>query len=221
LALQQGVTRAAAVRMAIEAEIFSGAMAPGTRIDEATLVKRFKVSRTPVREAILKLTEAGLIEKRSRKQSQVASLDLHRLIQLFETLADLEGLSARYCARRISEDEKRLLLANHLQALAALQAGREDEYAELGVRFHQLILEGSHNEALIEITSRLASRLVPYRRIQGKAPGRWQANQTDHDAIVAAIDKQDAEKAEQVMREHASIQGDRLADFIAHTKSWR
>lgn len=214
--MQPGVTRAVAVRMAIEAEIFSGQMAPGTRIDEAGLVKRFKVSRTPVREAILKLTEAGLIEKRSRKQSQVASVDLHRLIQLFETLADLEGLSARYCARRINAEQRRLLQANHAQAREALAAGREDEYAELGVRFHQLILEASHNDVLIEVTSRIASRLVPYRRIQGKAPGRWQANQDDHDAIIAAIQSGDSERAQQVMREHASIQGDTLADFIAH-----
>lgn len=204
--------------MAVEAEIFSGVMAPGMRIDEATLVERFRVSRTPVREAILKLTEAGLIEKRSRKRSQVAAVDLHRLIQLFETLADLEGLSARYCARRSSDEEKCALLANHVQARAALQAGREDEYAELGVRFHQLILQGSHNDVLIEITSRLASRLVPYRRIQGTAPGRWQANQAEHDAIVAAINAQDAETAQKVMREHASIQGDTLADLIAHTR---
>jgi DNA-binding GntR family transcriptional regulator len=211
-------THAMAVRDALEAEICSGKLAPGTPIDEAALAKRFKMSRTPVREAVLKLLEAGLIEKKSRKRSEVAGLDLPRLIHMFETLADLEGLSALYCARRITEPERKALAKNHEQAAVALRAGDETEYARLGAQFHRLILEASHNEVLIELAGKLAARLVPYRRLQLRVPGRFDANQRDHEAILVALFAGDTGRAQELMRSHAAIQGDMLADYIAHAK---
>jgi DNA-binding GntR family transcriptional regulator len=192
---------------------------PGTPLDEEALARRFRTSRTPVREAMLKLLEAGLIEKKSRKRSEVAGLDLPRLIHMFETLADLEGLSARYCAKRMTEPERKALTTNHERATIALRSGDEDEYARLGEQFHRLILEASHNAVLIEIAGRLAARLVPYRRLQLRVPGQFEANQRDHEALLAALVAGDAERACELMRNHAAIQGDILANYIAHANA--
>jgi DNA-binding GntR family transcriptional regulator len=168
---------------------------------------------------MLKLLEAGLIEKKSRKRSEVAGLDLPRLIHMFETLADLEGLSARYCAKRMTEPERKALATNHERATMALRAGDENEYARLGEQFHRLILEASHNAVLVELAGKLAARLVPYRRLQLRVPGQFEANQRDHEAILAALTAGNAEQAGELMRSHAAIQGDILADYIAHAQN--
>lgn len=65
-------TRADEIRQVIEAEIFSGTLRPGTRLDEESLAARFGLSRTPVREAILQLVYSGLVVKQPRQGAEVA-----------------------------------------------------------------------------------------------------------------------------------------------------
>ena len=104
------VTHASAVRMALESDIFTGRLPPGSPVDDKAVAERFQVSRTPVREAMLQLIQTGLIEKRSRQRATVAKLDLHRLIHMFETISELEGVCARFAARRITAAEKEELI---------------------------------------------------------------------------------------------------------------
>ena len=85
------LTQADTVRLAIEREIFGGQLAPGDALEEGRLANRFGVSRTPVREAITQLAQAGLITKRAHKRAVVAQLDPSTMLELFEALAELEG----------------------------------------------------------------------------------------------------------------------------------
>jgi DNA-binding GntR family transcriptional regulator len=209
------MTHAEAVRSAIESDIFSGRLRPGSRIDEAEIAERFAVSRTPVREAMLQLIESGLIEKQSRQRAAVAKLDIHRLLQTFEALSELEGLCARLAARRMTAAEKDELIRNHQEAAKALAAGDEDSYFYLGRRFHALIMRGTHSEVLLEITNKLVLPLVPYRRFQIRREGRAEANQKDHEAILAAILAGNSTEAYELLRQHNTIQGDVLAEYIS------
>lgn len=209
------LTHSEVVRIAIENEIFTGKLAPGTSIDEESLSRRFAVSRTPVREAIFQLVQAGLLDKRSRQGATVAKLELRRLMQMFETISELEGLSARLAARRMTPDELDGLIRTHTESQRAMDAGDEDEYAALGRRFHAELLAASHNEVLIEITNKLAAQVVPYRRFQLRRTGRVWENQADHDAVIQAMQRRDADEAYAVMRRHGAIQGDVLVDFIS------
>jgi DNA-binding GntR family transcriptional regulator len=209
------ITHAEAVRSVIEREIFTGQMAPGSAIDEEALAERFAVSRTPVREAIMQLIEAGLIEKISRQRAMVARLDVHRLLQTFESLAELEGTCARIAARRMTPGEKNALEENHHAAAAALASGDDDQYFHLGRRFHALIIRGTHNNVLIDLTHRLVVPLVPYRRFQLSRNGRKTANHTDHEAILKTVLEGNSEAAYDLLRRHNTIQGDTLAEYIS------
>ena len=80
----------------LEDEIFAGGLIPGDRIEERAIAARFGVSRTPVRDAIGRLASLGLIEVKPRSGSYVAEMSLAELLQLFEVMANLEGLCARY-----------------------------------------------------------------------------------------------------------------------------
>jgi DNA-binding GntR family transcriptional regulator len=209
------LTHASMVRHALENDIFTGRLAPGSPIDEKAIAERFEVSRTPVREALLHLVESGLIEKSSRRGATVAKLDLRRLIQAFETVSELEALCARFAARRITADEKDALIKVHESASRALASGNEDEYARMGRQFHTRIMHATHNGMLIETTERLALHTLPYRRFQLRQAGRSAANQRDHDRILAAIVGGDDVKAGDLMRSHVTVQGDVLAEYIS------
>jgi DNA-binding GntR family transcriptional regulator len=217
---QNRVTHASAVRMAIESDIFTGKLLPGTAIDEDTLTERFGVSRTPVREAMLQLLQAGLIEKRPRRPATVARLDLPRLIHMFETVSELESLCARFAATRITAREKELLVETHERSAQVLESNGDDsEYARLGRRFHVLIMQATHNAVLIETTDKLALHTLPYRRFQLRQYGRSEANQTDHGRVLEAILAGDGIAAAEAMRRHVTVQGDVLAEYISMGES--
>ena len=208
-------THANAVRSAIEGDIFAGKLLPGTPIEEDALAERFGISRTPIREAMLQLLQAGLIEKRPRRAATVARLDLPRLIRMFETVSELESLCAKFASTRITPREKAALIATHEEAADLLSNGDDAGYARLGRRFHALIMYATHNSVLIETTQRLASHTLPYRRFQLRYSGRSESNQTDHCRVLEAIIAGEAHSAAELMRRHVTVQGDVLAEYIS------
>ena len=209
------LTQCEIVRSALETDIFAGNLAPNTPLDEDAIAKRFSVSRTPVREALLQLIEAGLVEKPSRQRAVVAPLDVRRLIQMFETLSELEAICARFAARRITPQEKEALAMIQQASDAALAAGDEDEFGRQGIRFHVALWRATHNDVLFETTRNLAVRLNPYRMFQLRAKGRPEANNDDHKLLLTLIDGGKADDAYALMRGHVTVQGDVLAEYIS------
>ena len=214
---EKKLTQCEIVRSALEKEIFAGLLAPEAPLDEDAIARRFSVSRTPVREALLQLIEAGLVEKPSRQRAVVAPLDVRRLIQMFETLSELEAVCARFAARRITPQETATLVAIQAASDAALLAGDEDEFGHQGIRFHVAVWRATHNEVLFETTRNLAVRLNPYRMFQLRSKGRPEANNDDHKALLSLISAGKADEAYALMRGHVTVQGDVLAEYISCT----
>ena len=215
MARSAGMTHSEKVRLALEQDIFSGAIAPGSSLDEEELARRFEVSRTPVREAILQLIESGIVEKRPRQGAVVTMTDVTDLIRQFEVMSELESICAKYSARRMTPEERAALKEVHEQSERAFAAGDQDNYYALSRKFHLLVIDGTHNKELIDMTNKLGSKLVPYRRFQLGYPGQSQSNLEDHRAILEAILAQDVERAAEQFRKHTKVQGDILADYIA------
>ncbi|QBY00036.1 GntR family transcriptional regulator [Rhodophyticola sp. CCM32] len=211
----RGVTHSAHVLVTLENDIFSGILPPGASLDEEALAQRFNVSRTPVREAMLQLIQSGLVEKKPRQGAIVARTDVGDMIRLFEVMSELEGVCAKYAARRMTEAERSQLSDTHARSDAALSAGRDDDYYKLSRNFHLMIIDGTHNRDLIDITNRLGIKLVPYRRFQLSYPGRSDSNLKDHAAILQAILDRDPDLAAELSRKHTNLQGDVLAEYIA------
>jgi DNA-binding GntR family transcriptional regulator len=208
-------THSETVRLAIEREIFEGILAPGTSLDEESIARRFDVSRTPVREAMLQLVQSGLVEKRPRQGAFVAKTDISHMIQMFELMSELEGICGKLAARRMSQAERAELEKIHKGSAAALKAGDDDTYYALSRRFHLQIIAGTHNDVVIETTNKLGLLLVPYRRFQLRYPGRPAANLADHAEILRAIKSGDSKEAYNLFRKHTTVQGDVLAEYIS------
>jgi DNA-binding GntR family transcriptional regulator len=203
------------LRCRLETEIFSGVLLPGERLDETGLAKRFGVSRTPVREALLQLASSGLIEMRPRQGAVVATITVQSLVQMFEVMAELEAMCARLAARRTTPAERAAIEAAH-KACKKAAAGRDPgPYYEANRAFHETLYAGARNGYLEEKTRHLRNRLNGYRRFQLHQPGRIAQSLAEHDAVVEAIVAGNAEAAENAMRAHVTIQGDVFSDLIS------
>jgi DNA-binding GntR family transcriptional regulator len=211
----RGVTHSAHVLVTLENDIFSGTLVPGAALDEEALAQRFNVSRTPVREAMLQLIQSGLVEKKPRQGAIVARTDVGDMIRLFEVMSELEGICAKYASRRMTEAERAALRDIHDRSEAALANGEADTYYKLSRQFHLAIIDGTHNDDLIDITNRMGTKLVPYRRFQLSYPGRSESNLADHVGILQAILDRDPETAAELSRKHTNLQGDVLAEYVA------
>ena len=206
--------RAEALRDEIEQDIVTGRLQPGERLDEQSLADRFGVSRTPIREALMQLASTGMVELHSRRGAFVASLGLKEIIERFEAMAALEGMCGALAARRITDEQRAMLLAVHEECQNEAKNGASDPYYYANERFHQAIYEASHNTYLAEQARQLHNRLKPYRRLQLRARHRIGHSLTEHQKIVDAIMAGDSAKAEQRLRDHILVQGERLTDFI-------
>lgn len=203
------------LRDALEEEIATGRLGPGERLDEVSLGQRFGVSRTPIREALQQLAAVGLVEIRPHRGAVVAAADPHRLVEMFEVMAELEGMAVRLAARRHTEADMARIRAAHEACRQAASKGDTDAYYYENERFHHAIYEASQNDFLIEQCRLLHRRLKPYRRLQLRVRRRMAASLAEHEAIVHALAALDGEGAERLLREHISVQGERFTDLIA------
>lgn len=203
------------LREAIEEEVATGRLRPGTHLDEAELATRFKVSRTPIREALSLLAGEGLVEIRPRRGAVVAQLTPQRLVEMFEVMAELEGMCARLAARRITPAELAALEARHEGCRAAAARRDTDAYFYANEDFHLAIYTASHNLFLSEQAQALQRKLRPYRRLQLRVRNRLQRSLEEHQLIVDAIRDGNAESSANHVRSHVVVQGDRFADLLA------
>jgi DNA-binding GntR family transcriptional regulator len=213
--LMNGSRLSERLRESIEEEIATGRLLPGTRLDEVELATRFGVSRTPIREALRLLLGEGLVEMRPQRGAVVAQATPQRLIEMFEVMAELEGMCARLAARRLSEQEMAEIEAAHDACRGSAAARDADAYFYANERFHYAIYAASHNTFLFEQASALQRKLRPYRRLQLRVRNRPQRSFEEHQAIVDALRDGDADKAVQSIRAHVVVQGERFADLIA------
>ncbi len=203
------------LRDILEEDIATGRIGPGERLDEVSLAERFGVSRTPIREALLQLAAAGLIEIRRHRGAIVSSPDPKRMIEMFEVMAELEALCGSLAARRMTDIQERELRAALESCENAAKLGDTDAYYYENERFHRAIYAASGNDFLIAQTYALHRRLAPYRRLQLRVRNRLKTSQAEHTAIVAAITGGEADLAAQRLRDHVFVQGERFRDLIA------
>jgi len=206
------------LRDALENDILNGRRAPGERLDPEALGQEFNVSRTPVREAIHQLVASGLVSVQPKKGTFVAEVGIDRLIEMFEVMAELEGMCGRLAARRLSPEELSELQGALQRCEQAARSGDTDEYYYENEIFHNCIYAASHNAFLADEARQLKMRLKPYRRLQLKVRHRMQSSLDEHRHIVATIEAGDTQAAEDALRAHVLVQGERFSDLVASVK---
>lgn len=215
------VTLTERVTDALQHAIVTGDLAPGAKLNEPELARRFGVSRGPLREAISRLEARRLIRVIANAGARVVALDTGQLIALFETREALEGQAARLAAERMDTaaiEELRLLLDRHAAAISA-DGGRAYYQDEGDYDFHYRIAHGAGNPLLAGILlDDLYQLLRMYRFRLSAAHGRAEQALAEHRQILAAIAERDGELAELLMRRHVARGAARLTDVQGQGK---
>jgi len=131
---------------------------PGMTISEKDLCEEFKVSRTPLREAIRKLEDMKLVTVIPRYGSYVSPIDINEIRCAFEVKIELEGLAGALAARRITGDKLQELRGLIEKAERLLNKESHRNFIEVDGRFHEIIREATQNPILQEILGSLHSR---------------------------------------------------------------
>ena len=207
-------TLAETIRQRLADDILRGAYPPGTRLDENGLAKRFKLSRTPVREALRQLTSAGLVEMRPRRGVIVSLPTDSALAEMFEVMGELEASCARLAAQRMSPAERVGLELVHRRSFEAVRSYDQEGYRTLNFEFHDVIYRGAHNDFLLATTVGIRQRIAPFRRAQFAMQDRLAKSYAEHDAIVCAILQGDADTASTLMRVHVNIVRAASRDYV-------
>jgi DNA-binding GntR family transcriptional regulator len=207
-------SQAESLRGVLEKEIFLGRLPPGEKLDEVALADRFGVSRTPVREALLLLSSAGLVEMSFGRGASVAALSIPRILEMLDVLAHLEELSMSLAAVNISPAGLARLSSLHQRCRKLATDHRIDDYYELARGFHETIYEGSGNGFLFEETRNLRNIVFPYLRHQLHRPGRVEACIDEQQAIFDAIRTKNSAAAAAAAKAHLKVQASVFRAFV-------
>ena len=199
------MTRAEELRLQLADEIVRGSLRPGAPLDETDVARRFKVSRTPVREALRQLVASGLVEARAHRGAVVARPSIERLSGMFEAMAEFEALCAGLAAERMTPVERHRLVAVHEELRLLSYTGNPDRFHEVNERFHNTIYAGSQNTYIADMTLATRVRVQPFRRAQFRNLGRLAKSHAEHDRVVVAIMRGDKAGAATAMRDHIEL----------------
>jgi DNA-binding GntR family transcriptional regulator len=197
----------------LEDDILNSVLKPGDRLDEQSLARRFDVSRTPVREALRHLASSGLVNIRKNQGATVKRLTTAELIEMFQVMAEYEGLSARLSARRMSRDEIAEMRKWHEKCGKMAEGEDYDGFYDANNEFHDAIFRGSRNVFLQMESRKLRNRLNVYRR-HITTPRKMAKSVIEHGRIVEAIVAGEEDLAHRLMREHVDLLAGAAADVL-------
>lgn len=194
------VPRGELVYRQIRDAIQSGGLTPGTRMREVELAQWLGTSRTPVREALGRLLNDGLVANDPNRGMIVTELDHQMVDELYVMREVLEGTAAGLAARHATEAETVLL-----RRLAERDRTIGDNPAELSSNnkaFHDALYQSAHNRYLLKTLSTLRESMALLGHTTLALPGRSGTAIDEHDEIVSAIERRDAAAAEAAARSH-------------------
>ena len=186
----------------LEEDILTSKIEIGTALTELSLTKQLGVSRTPVRTALHRLAEEGLVSITPNKGAVVVGVSREDLIAAYQIRTRLEGLASRLCAENISSEElSELAESLELQEFYISRCDTE-HLPELDTKFHYIIYKASGNRPLLKILGELHKNIKMYRKRSLSVPGRLEESVKEHREIYEAIAKGDAEMADSLTSRH-------------------
>ena len=194
----------------LEEEILTGKLKKGDTLAEISLSKRLGVSRTPLRAALHRLAEEGLIEITPNRGTVVIGVGKEELIDIYKIRMRLEGLASREAAMKISDEDKKKLRDS--VELSEFYIGKQDteHLKELDSEFHNIIYRASGNRLLYKTLSELHRNIKAYRKLSLAVPERLEKSVTEHREILSAIEAGDADTADALTFRHIEAALDNL-----------
>lgn len=182
--------------------ILSGRLAAGTRLRQEDLATRLAISRTPIREALGRLQQEGLLEILPSQGVRVVALELDEAVQLYDVREMLDGLAARLAARHADAPELRRLAASLSRMSQCVRRRDPNQWFPAHVAFHDEIFRASGNRRLQALGSVVRLSIRHFHPLLLKTRHRLADALAEHRGIYAAIASHDADEAERLARAH-------------------
>lgn len=173
------------------------------RLDERQLSEQLGISRTPLREALARLEQEGLVTVQPRRGVFIVRKTKAEILEMITVWAALEGMAARLATQSASDEE----IASLRELFAKFQDGggqaRIDEYSNRNIEFHQAILKLSKCSLIMEMADKIFLHVRGIRRRTIGEQDRAARSIIDHMHIIEALEARDPELAEKLVRDHA------------------
>jgi DNA-binding GntR family transcriptional regulator len=182
---------------------------PGAVIREREIMKAFKVSRIPVREALMRLELEGLVRIIPNVGTLVEEVSFQRLKDVFEIRAYLVNMTGRLAAARIT-DEEIGEIRKRIEAMKSTQDAKT--LMELDGEIHHIINLATKNEVLVKMLSGLQDQAVRFWAYSGAEEHYWDDLEQEFIEIAEALEQHDEEMAAQLLEKHTER-------FVEHIRS--
>ncbi len=182
--------------------ILSGEFQKGEALTEIALSEKLGVSRTPVRGALGRLSEDGLVEVVPNRGAVVVGITKEDIIDIYRIRMRLEGLASAMAAEKITESDKQALMENLELSEFYMQKHDTEHSKELDTLFHKTIYKASGSRLIEKILTDLHRNTKAYRKISLTMPGRLERSGEEHREILNAILSGNAEEADRLTSLH-------------------
>jgi DNA-binding GntR family transcriptional regulator len=180
--------------------ILDGTLEPGEQLKDAEIAEWLGLSRTPIREALARLEEYGLVETAPNRYTRVTPLSAADARDAFTVVAELHSLAALLGVPRVAESELATMRKANEDFAAALRSADVDRALAADDRFHGVLVQGSANREIARSLERLTPKVRRLERARfGSLAGRRSVE--GHDQIIELCASGDAEAAARVVRE--------------------
>lgn len=202
--------------LTLEEEILDGKLKKGETLTETALAKRLGISRTPLRAALHRLAEEGLVEISTNRGAVVVGVSVNDLIDIYKIRTRLEGLASRSAAERIGEEDLKKLRESVELSEFYIQKNDTDRIKELDSDFHNIIYRATGERHLFKILSELHRNIKVYRKLSITVPERLKMSVLEHREILAAIEARDANLADTLTSRHVEAALENLISIIGN-----
>lgn len=194
--------------------LVEGRIAPGAKLNERELCEQLRVSRTPLREAIKLLAAEGLVDLLPNRGAVAVKLTEADVLNTFEVLAMLEGMSGELAAQRILAPELAELRALHYEMLACHARRDLSGYYRLNALIHTGINDAARNPVLTATYRSINARVQSLRFRTNQDEAKWAHAVQEHEQMLAALQARDGAALRQVLVAHVLRKRDTVLDLL-------
>lgn len=186
----------------LRAMLVEGRIAPGAKLNERELCEALRVSRTPLREAIKLLSAEGLVDLLPNRGAVAVRLGESDVIETFEVLAELEGLSGELAAQRMTDEALAETRALHFEMLACHARRDLPGYYAINARIHAAINQAARNPVLTRTYRAINARVQSLRFRTNQDAAKWDQAVREHECMIEALVAHDAPGLRAILIRH-------------------
>ncbi len=200
--MQKGKSISKQIEATLRADIASGQIDAGERLDETKLADRFSVSRTPVREALNRLVAQGILVSNGRRGVRVTEYTREELAHMFEAMHEIEALCAGMAAKRLTLLARASIEAAQAECIKTAEANDLPGFLRANETFHLTIYQATKNPFIFDLASGFRQRTGPFRAQKFSTAEDLIASARSHEEIIKHLFSTDSVAAASEMGQH-------------------